>query len=64
MKIPTRKELQARHSKAVRHCKALDIAITELMLVAAAPPSVVHSTYSKAAMKALLKVQKLILQRK
>lgn len=61
---PTKKELQDRHSKAVRHIKALNIAITELMLVAAALPAAVHPTYSKAAMKALLKVQKLILKRK
>jgi len=60
MSTPTKKDLQAWHRKAVRHCKALDIALSELSLVASALPSAVHPTYSKAAMKALLKVQKLI----
>lgn len=60
MKIPSRKELQARHSKAVRHCKALDIAINELSCVAFAPSCVVNPAYSKGATKALKKIEKLI----
>jgi len=60
MKIPTRKELQARHVKAVRHCKALTIAIEELTLIACVPASVVHPAYSKGAMKALKRIEKLI----
>lgn len=64
MKIPSRKEPQATHAKAIRICKALDIAITELMLVAAAPPSVVHPAYGKGAMKARKRIEKLIRPRK
>lgn len=64
MKIPSRKELQARHAKAVRHCKALDIAINELACVASAPSCVVNTAYSKGATKALKKIEKLIRLRK
>lgn len=64
MKTPTRKELQARHAKAARICKALDIAINELSCVAFAPSCVVNPAYSKGATKALKKIEKLIRLRK
>jgi hypothetical protein len=64
VKIPTRKELQARHAKAVRICKALDIAIDELACVASAPSCVVNPAYSKGALKALKKIEKLIKPKK
>jgi|DEB3_MinimDraft_2_1074329.scaffolds.fasta_scaffold44601_2 hypothetical protein len=60
MKTHTKKELQDQHRKHLRHIKALDIAIEELMQVAAAPSAVVHPAYSKGAMKALKRIEKLI----
>ena len=64
MKIPSKKELQARHSKLIRHHQALVIAVGTLSVIAAATPPVVHPGYSKAANVALKKIQKLIYPRK
>lgn len=48
----------------MRICKALDIAIDELSCVASAPSCVVNTAYSKGALKALKKIEKLIRPRK
>ncbi len=48
----------------MRHCKALNIAIDKLAIIACVPTPVVHPTYSKGAMKALKKIEKLIRTRR
>jgi len=64
METRTKKQLQAQHAKAIRICKALNIAINELVCIASASSPVVHPIYSKGAWKALKKIEKLINPRK